>query len=191
MLILAPSLEQVHHLTGLLVDVVLLAGAIGAVVKFRLFNILGHRWRSELAYSHSVMPDGSVIFTADYTLHNTGQRPLQIKEVRIRLLGAKQEGVLLVPDETRVIASRVMGPADPGLKGLFQVEPGERTIFVLRAKLAELDDAVFVICDFSWPQSRVPAAYRGFYVKSLHTDARAQQKPPIAAAPQPNNPLDL
>ena len=173
-----------------------MAGAIGAVIKFRLFNILGHRWRSELAYSHSEMPDGSVIFTADYTVHNTGQRPLQIKEVTIRLLAAKQEGVLLVPDETRVIAKRVMGPADPGLKGLFQVEPGERTIFVLRAKLAELDDAVFVICDFSWSQARF-RRLPGLHDKSLHQDAGAQQKSvsqqnsQVAAAPQPSNPLDL
>lgn len=170
-LVLWPSLEQLHHGSGFLVDLVLLVGALGAAIKFRLFNILGYRWRSELECSHTNLPDSSVIFTADYTLSNTGQRPLQISEVRMRLTAAKQEGALLFPDEDRVYAQRVMHPDDAPLKGLFQIEPGERTIFVLRTKLSELDEAVFVLCEFTIPQKRIPGAFRGFYVKShLPTD---------------------
>lgn len=165
-LVLWPSLEQLHNASGFLVDLVLLIGAIGAAIKFRLFNILGFRWRSELACSHTNLSDASVIFTADYTLCNTGQRPLRLSEVRMRLTAAKQEGVLLFPDEDRVYAERVMHPEDAALKGLFQIEPGERTIFVLRTKLSELDDAVFVLCEFTIPQKRIPGAFRGFYVKS-------------------------
>lgn len=41
---LALSLEGLHESSGFLVDVVLLMGAIAAVIKFRLFNLLGHRW---------------------------------------------------------------------------------------------------------------------------------------------------
>jgi hypothetical protein len=162
---LSLSLKDLHEASGFLVDVVLLIGAIAAVIKFRLFNILGHRWRSELACSHYQLPDSSVIFMADYTVNNTGQRPLRLKNVTIRLTGARQEGSLLLPDESRIYSTRLFQSGDPALKGLFQIEPGERTIFPLRTKLSDLDDAVFVLCEFSLEQKRIPGAYRGFYVK--------------------------
>jgi hypothetical protein len=163
---LSLSLKDLHEASEIVVNVVLLIGALAAVIKFRLFNILGHRWRSELACSHYVLPDSSVIFTADYTLHNTGQRPLRVTGITMRLIGVRQEGGLIVPDESRVYARRLMRPDEPALKGLFQIETGERTIFTLRTKLPALDEAVFVDCDFSLPHKRIPAAYRGFYVKS-------------------------
>ncbi len=185
------SLEQFHHLTGTLVDSVLLLGAIAAVIKFRLFNILGYRWRSELECSHSVLPDSSVIFTADYTIFNTGQRPLQISDVTLRVTAAKLEAELLIPDEDTVYAERVFQPSDPALKGLFQIEPGERTIFPIRAKLSTLDDAVFVLCGFKFPsKKRVPASYRGFYAKSHPPRAKTPASPlaqpnPIGTIPLP------
>ena len=160
------SIEYAHQLTGIIVDVVVIIGAIAAVMKFRLFNILGHRWRSDLACSHYVLPDSSVIFTVDYTINNTGQRPLRLSDVTIRVTGVRNENSLLVPDDERVLAMRRLRPEDPTLKGLFQIEPGERTIFTLRAQLPDLDDAVFILCEFGLPQKRVPGGYRGFYVKS-------------------------
>lgn len=174
---LSLSLTDLHEASGFLVDVALLSGAVAAVIKFRLFNILGHRWRSDLACTHCLLPDSSVIFTADYTINNTGQRPLRLKEVTIRLTGARQEGALLLPDESRVYATRLFQSGNPALKGLFQIEPGERTIFPLRTKLPNLDDAVFVLCEFSLKQKRVPGAYRGFYVKSQPTNLASQTEP--------------
>jgi len=163
---LSSSPSKLKEISGLLVDLAVLAGALVAVVKFRLFNILGRRWRSELTCAHYELPDSSVIFTADYTIHNTGQRPILVTEVSISLTGALEEGSLLIPDESRKYAKRVMRSGDPALKGLFQIEPGERTIFTLRAKLPSLDEAVFVLCDFLVAYKRTPASYRGFYVKS-------------------------
>lgn len=160
------SLQDLHEATGIAVDVVLLLGALAAVIKFRLFNLLGHRWRTEAICMHWDLPDKSVIFTADYTILNTGQRPLRVSAVTMRLTGVRQEGTLLIPDENREYASRVMRAGDPALKGIFQIEPGERTIFTLRTKLPDLDDAVFVLCDFTLVQRRTPAGYRGFYVRS-------------------------
>jgi len=148
------------------VDLAVLFGALAAIVKFRLFNLLGRRWRSELACVHYDLPDSSVIFTADYTIHNTGQRPIRVTEVSIRLTGVRQEGSLLLADENQIYATRVMRSGDPALKGVFQIEPGERTIFTIRTKLPTLEDAVFVLCDFSVSDRRTPASYRGFYVKS-------------------------
>jgi len=161
-----PSLSKLKEISGLLVDLAVLLGALAAIVKFRLFNMLGHRWRSELACVHYDLPSSSVIFTADYTIHNTGQRPILVTEVSIRLTGVRQEGSLLLPDEDQKYATRVMRSGDPALKGLFQIEPGERTIFTLRSKLPALGEAVFVLCDFSVSYKRTPASYRGFYVKS-------------------------
>lgn len=177
------SLKDLQEASGFLVDVVLLIGAIAAAVKFRLYNILGHRWRSELTCTHYVLPDSSVIFTADYTVSNTGQRPLRLKDVTIRLTGARQEGSLLIPDESRIYSSRIFQTGNPAFKGLFQIEPGERTIFPLRTKLPVLDDAVFVLCEFSLEQRRVPAAYRGFYVRWSPVKPERQEESPNSKTP--------
>jgi hypothetical protein len=160
------SLEQLHNLTGILVDIALLLGAIGAAIKFRIFNILGPRWRSEVVCSHYELADSAVIFIADYTLHNTGQRPLVLSDVTMRLIGTKQEGILLVPDKSSVIAERIMKTSDSGLTSFFEIKAGERNIFALQAVLPRLDDAVFIICSFSLAKGRAPAEYRGLYISS-------------------------
>jgi hypothetical protein len=54
------SWEAAQHVTGVLVDVTLLLGAVGAIVKFQLFNIFGHRWHSTLDCAHYELPDGSL-----------------------------------------------------------------------------------------------------------------------------------
>jgi len=177
------TLEELHHSTGLLVDITLLLAAAAAVVKFQLLNVLGHRWRSELACAHWELQDGSIVFTADYTLHNTGPRALRMGQVTLRLVGAKAHGPLLVPDETVVLAERVLSPSDPALRGLFWIESGERTIFTLRCRLEALPETVFVLCGFDLKHQRVPAAFRGFYCKpaspsSSGTAARAQHAQP-------------
>jgi hypothetical protein len=165
--------KDLHEVTGIMVDVVLLIGAIGAAIKFRLFNILGHRWRSDLECIHYVLADSSIVFTADYTIKNTGQRPLRLKKVTLRLTAARLEGSLLMPDDSRIYATRVFESGDRKLEGLFQIEPDERTIFPLRTHLPDLDEIVFVLCEFSVEQKRVPGAYRGFYIKSRAAKAKA------------------
>ena len=180
------SLNDWHEATGLLVDIVLLIGAIGAAIKFRLFNVLGFRWRSELSCTHYELPDSSIIFTADYVINNTGQRPLNLKNVTLRLTAARKEGALLMPDESRTYATRVYESGDPAFKGLFQIEPGERTIFAFRAQLATLDEAVFVLCEFALEQKRTPGAYRGFYVKSGPAKPEPQDEPTKSRPDEPD-----
>jgi hypothetical protein len=167
------SWQEFHHVTGLLVDITLLLAAVGAVIKFRLLNVLGYRWRSELACTHWDLRDGSVVFTADYTLHNTGPRALHLRKATLRLLNATTDGMLLVPDEARVLAERTLVSNDPTLQGIFDLESGERTIFTLRCKLADLPEAVFVLCTFDLKQ-RLPAVYRGFYAKASAHSGRAE-----------------
>lgn len=167
----ADAWGQLDTATSALVNVSVLIAAAVAVVKWRLYNLFAHRWRSELECRHVVLPDRRVVFTADYTVHNTGQRPLALSEVRLRLVRARIEDTLLVPDAGRVLAARVCRSDDPGLRGHFRIESGERTIFTLRCALDALDEVVFVLCDFDTPCRRAPAGFRGLYVKSGARDA--------------------
>ena len=160
------SWEDFHHVTGIVADVTLVLAAIAAIIKFRLVNEFGHKWRSELTSTHRQLNDGSIVFTADYTLQNTGTRTLHVTGVRLRLVLAKTEERLLVPDETKVLAERALLPTDSGLLGNFQIEGGERTVFPLRCRLDSLPDVVFVLCDFDLKQKRAPTVFRGLYCKT-------------------------
>jgi len=161
--------EQAREITSVFVNIAVLLGAVVAGVKFRLFNVLGHRWRSEVQCVHWDLDEGAVIFTADYTVHNTGQRTLQIQNVTMKLVPAEKEGPVLIPSETCVLAEREMRSGDPRLKGIFHIEAGERTIFTLRCWLPNLSDAVFVICNFNLTYKRAPAGFRGFYCRKPKT----------------------
>lgn len=158
--------EELHHLTGIVVDLAIIAGAIAAAIRFRVFNVFGYRWRTEVSCRHVDLPDQSVVFLADYVINNTGRRPLKLTDVTIEVRPGKQRGELLEPDESAVIASRVLRSGDNTLKGIFQIEPGERTIFPLRARLPKLDHYVFVVCTFATSAHRTPTVFRSFYVKS-------------------------
>ena len=180
-------MKDLQEVSGFLVNIVLLVGAVVAVIKFRLFNILGHRWRSDLTCNHYELPDSTVVFTADYTIINTGQRPLRLSTVTIRLTAARIDASLVLPDESQTFATRIFQAGEPALKGLFQIEPGERTIFPIRAHLPSLADLVFVLCEFTLQQKRVPAGYRGFYVKYRPAHVQNEAEPTHSA---PKSPLD-
>jgi hypothetical protein len=170
------TIDHWEKLSTLFVNIALLLGALAAVMKFQLYNMLGHRWRSDLSCRHVALPDGSIIFTADYVLTNTGERPLHLTKVHLRLFAARTEGVLLCPDRSRLLAERVCLPTNEDLKGLFHLEAGERSIYTLRCRLPELDAATFVICGFELPQRRVPAAFSGFYVRAAGSQT-AESRP--------------
>ncbi len=170
-----------QSVTGVLSNVALLLGAAAAVVKFRLFNILGHRWQTSLQCGHVDLPDRTVIFTADDTISNTGQRPLLLRAVSLRLVHAREEGNLLVPDEDAVIASRIVRPGERGQRGNLQVEPGERTIFTLRIHLERLPDCVFVLCAIDPATRRPYTTYRGFYCRFPRANAQAPVGGAVAA----------
>jgi len=85
--------------------------------------------------------------------------------VTLRLVGAKVESGILVPDENRVLARGFLQSTTVAARGMFDLQPGERSIFTLRALLDHLDDTVFVLCAFEIPNRREPAGYRGFYCK--------------------------
>lgn len=168
------DVETLHHWTGVAVDLAILAGAIAAAIRFRIFNVFGYRWRTEVRCQHAALADGSVIFLADYVVNNTGRRPLKLTSVSIDVSAATQDGQLLVPDPSKPIASRTLHAGDSSLKGIFQIEPGERTIFPLRARLDRLDEFVFVVCTFATAAQRTPTVFRSFYVKALGSSPEAK-----------------
>jgi hypothetical protein len=166
--------KEVGEVTAVLRDVAVLLGAVFAVVKLRLFSVLSYRWSSGLRCEH-VELHGSVMFLADYTVSNTGQRPIRLKSVTLRLTGVRTDGPLLWPDDKNVLAERIVRPDDPGMRGNLDVQPGERTTFTLRCRLSNLGDAVFVVCTVETEHKRIPAIYRSLYVKG------ASRLPPIGA----------
>ena len=161
---LGNSLSTAQTVTSVLVSLSVLGGAVVAVIKFRVLHLFSRRYRSELQCKHYALPNGRVIFEADYTIYNTGERPIALSSVTMRLHPATRDGVLLVPDRTTLLAERILEPTDREKRGLFQIEAGERSICTLRCELAELHDVVFVHCQLSWPDRRNPAPYIGMYV---------------------------
>ena len=159
------SLAVLKDVTSLLVDITVLLAAIVAVVKLRLFNMLEHRVRSEFTCVHFEAEDGKVVVSADYVLHNSGERPLRLTSVSLRLVPAALDGNVLVPDEGRILARRDLNLAVPNDAGFAVIESGERSIFTLRCQLSELPTVVFVLCSYEWAHKRKPAPYRGIYVR--------------------------
>jgi len=176
------NLDDLHHITGIAVDAAIFAGAIAAGIKFRVYNVFGYRWRTDVTCSHAELADGSVILLADYVVNNTGRRPLKLTDVSITVHAARQSGQLIEHDESKVITARVLHAGDRTLQGIFLIEPGERTIFPLRARLDRLDEYVFVTCTFATLAQRTPTVFRSFYVRSAG---------PAGAAAQPQTATEL
>lgn len=158
--------EHLGNISSVLVDLVVLLGALAAALKFRLFNVLAHRWQSELECTHHLLPGGKVVFEADYTVRNFGQRPLAIRSVRIRLVAAKQVDGLLYPDDSVCYAERHIPGTEHDLAGNLDVQPGERSIFTLRCLLSDLEEIAFVVGTLDLPHRRTPAVFRSLYVRS-------------------------
>jgi hypothetical protein len=155
--------------TSVLVNISVLAAALAALVKFRVFAMFSHRYRSELQCRHHVLPTGQIAFEADYSVHNTGERPIDLTSVTLQLCASATDGPLLVPDPGCVLAERVLGARDADKRGLFRIEAGERSIFTLRCVLAQLDTMVFVRCQLAWKDNRALAPYIGLYVRADET----------------------
>ena len=132
-----------------------------------------------------MLPDSTIVFTGDYTISNTGQRPLRLNTVTIRLVSARVDASLVLPDESETFVTRIFQAGDPALKGLFQIEPGERTIFPIRAHLRSMADVMFVLCEFTLQQKRTPGAYRGFYVKSRPARSQNDNEPSDSGSKSP------
>ncbi len=156
-----------ESITEVIVNVSIIAGAIVAMLKFKIYKLFSLRFKSEVDCSHHLLSSGKVLFIGNYIIHNTGERPFTISSVEITLFGALEQDGLLSPDVERVLAKKTFSVEGEVLaKGVFQLEAGERSIFPLRTELDELDDVVFLVCKFGWRYRRDPSAYIWLYAKN-------------------------
>jgi hypothetical protein len=83
-------LDSVHDVTSILVDLIVIVGGLLAAIKFRLFNSLGFRWRSEVTCTHTDLASGRVVFVGEYIVQNTGERPLDLLSVSLAATGGAE-----------------------------------------------------------------------------------------------------
>ena len=160
------DLKEVKLITSVLVDLSVVVGAVAAIIKFRLYNLLGRRYRSELVCTHHVMPSGKVVFRADYSVHNIGQRALQLNGLTIMLYGSTCKENILEPDYGQLLATKIYKENDPDVRRVFQIEAGERSIFSFQCELAELKPVVFVRCETTTLQRFSASPFIEMYVRS-------------------------
>lgn len=150
---------------GTFVDLTILFGALAAAYKFRVFDVLGFKYRSEVwCEAAPVGPDGQapVLFVGNYVIHNTGSRPLKISWVKLRLLR-------LVPDEKGILDSDngielVVRTFDrDGGVSWFRVGAGERSIYPLRCHLPAIDGTLALECTFGWKHGGEPSGFVWLY----------------------------
>jgi hypothetical protein len=168
-----PSLDEIKKILEVVASFTVASAAIAAIVKYRMFNLFGHRWESNLACSDRRLGSGRSLFVAEYRVANSGQRPLRIRKVVLTLMGARVDGAdgatgLLKPARDRVLCTRTI-PDDVGTPGNLDVQPGERSIFTLRCELPELPELVFVECRLEFAHKRAAALFVGLHARQPPT----------------------
>jgi len=95
------------------------------------------------------------------------------------LTGARTTGPLIEPDPQRRYAERSLSPSqdDRSMTRLCSIQPGERSIFTLRAHLPQLDEIVFVEARFTREGGLAEGSYRSMYVKAGADRAVATRAP--------------
>lgn len=160
------TLDQAKNVADIVVAITISAGAIAAAIKYQMFRIFSHRWESDLVCRDRILASGQVLFVAEYTVQNRGQRPLRLRSIDLKVMRSRlTEGTrLLRPDHDGVISQRRV-PDEVGNSGNLDVQPGERSIFTLRCLLPDLPDVVFVECLLSLPHRRRPALFVGLHAR--------------------------
>ena len=185
------SVESVQHVLSVAQTITVLVAALVGAIKFKVFQIWKHAFRTDMQCSHSVTSTGETIFVAEYTIQNTGDRPLSIDRVLLQLCPAlRVHGGHLMPDRSTNILmptlfAKLEQSAGPerhfkplGSHG--EIMKGERSTFTLRCCLRELPDVFFVFGEFNWTKSwfrpdRKPSFYSSLYIKSKASGATGNE----------------
>jgi hypothetical protein len=158
------SWKEAETITSVFVHGTVFLAFIAGVIKFKLLHV-SRRYKSELECRHHVLPDGQIVFEADYIVTNTGERPIDFISVSLHLCAAElRDDGLLSRDPGRSFARRVINN-NPKQRN-FHLEAGERSTFTLRTMLTSLDAVTFVLCQLSWKGKCPPAPYNGLYVRA-------------------------
>jgi hypothetical protein len=158
------------------------AAALYAIPKYLRLKPLSPRYKSQLETRHYVLSTGEILFAAEYTVSNVGERPISFSEVTLRLCAAKSDNNgLLSPDVATCFAQRAMDPRKDS-DALFHIAAGERTVFCLRKMLPSLDAVSFVLCQLKWEVKgeSQPAPYQDLYVRTDRAAQRSEEKKAVA-----------
>lgn len=180
--------QSIQQVLGIAQTIIVLAAALVGAIKFKVFQIWKHAYRTEMECSDTTVSSGETIFIAEYTIQNTGDRPLSIDRVQIQLCPALEvHGGHLMPDRaTNLLMPNLIAAQeqDAGkdkhfkpIGSLGEIKKGERSTFTLRCRLRELPDAFFVFGEFNWTKSwfqpdRAPSFYSFLYVKAHGAEER-------------------
>lgn len=186
------TVESVQHVLSVAQTITVLAAALVGAIKFKVFQIWKHTFRTDMQCHHSVRSTGETIFIAEYTIQNTGDRPLSIDSVLLQLCPALQvHGGHLMPDRsTNILMPTLFAEREPSagperhfkpLGSLGEIMKGERSTFTLRCCLRELPDVFFVFGEFTWTKSwfrpeRKPSFYSSLYIKSQASGAAGDER---------------
>lgn len=157
--------ESAQSWLSILVDLTVLIGAVAAAYKFRVFDVLGQKYRSEVWCGSTPMGSGDdhrCLFVGNYVIHNTGSRPLKINRVILSLREFTDRGTpILDSDDARELVRREYGE-DSGVSW-FKVGAGERSIFPLRCYLDAIEGPLVLVCNFEWLHGGEPSEFAWLY----------------------------
>lgn len=174
---------------GIMVNLTVLLGGLAAAYKFRVFDVLGHRYRSEVWCTSTPTGEAgarSILFVGNYVIHNTGSRPLLISRVTLELLEPARAGDIVVSDDARPIVTRDFR-TDAG-SSWFKVGAGERSIFPLRCYVEKLPTPVLMRCTFRWKHQGEPSEFVWLYDPRLPTTWWSEPTPGLPEAYDPATP---
>jgi len=160
-----PSLtSDLPSLLSLLVNLTILVGGLAAAYKFRVFDVMAHRYRSEVWCTSTPVGEsepGRFLFVGNFVIHNTGDRPLKVTRVKLALRRPEAGDRIIDSDRTTPMVEREFG-SDSGTSW-FQIRAGERSIFPLRVYLDELPGPLVFQCDFDWKHRGRPSEFAWLY----------------------------
>ena len=163
---MGPFAGDLPALLDVLVSLTVVAGALAAAYKFRVFDVLGHRYRSEVwCTSTPTGPDepGRILFVGNFVIHNTGNRPLKLGRVEMALL-VPRDGDRII-DSDRVLEEPLLTRAfvaDTGTSW-FRVGAGERSIYPIRGYIDHESGPLLFTCRFEWKHRGTPSEFVWLY----------------------------
>jgi len=184
------SFDHVEKIFSVAEKIIVLSTAFVAAIKFKVFQLWKQSYRTEMQCGHEITSAKDVVFWADYSIINTGDRPLHVERVQLELRQAEEKDHNLVPGRQTlngllptVIAREQEADQYTG-KTHFKpigthgfIGKGERAIFTLRCRIAELPDVVFVVGKF-WERSGLfktgqseGSSYISMYLRSSDSSA--------------------
>lgn len=178
--------SDLPSLLSLLVNLTILGGGLAAAYKFRVFDVMAHRYRSEVWCTSTPVGDsepGRFLFVGNFVIHNTGDRPLKIKWVKLALRKPEPGDRIIDSDRTTPLVDREFG-SDAGTSW-FQIRAGERSIFPLRAYVDEMPGPLVFQCDFSWKHRGKPSEFAWLYDPRLPMTWWSEPTPALPEAYDP------